>query len=118
MKLELRLGFSLRLGLRLGLRHLLCKICFAFDLDLKFYLFGKVGGWLELSLAISIYDIIHVNMRSSKHVTSILEICFNTFFHSYLIKILHKGADQGFFLLPNCPNCEPPRVTCWFFLIS
>ena len=26
---------------------LLFRLCFAFNLDLKFYFFGRVGGWLE-----------------------------------------------------------------------
>ena len=39
------MGLRLRLGLRLGLRlDLLRKLCFVFDLDLKFYFFGQVGG--------------------------------------------------------------------------
>ena len=43
----LRLGLRLRSGLRLDL---LRKLCFAFDLGLKFYFFGRVDGvgwWLE-----------------------------------------------------------------------
>ena len=40
-RLGLRSGLRLRLGSKLDL---LRKLCFAFDLDLKFYFSGRVGG--------------------------------------------------------------------------